>query len=151
MISKETIDKVFELARVEEVISDFVVLKKSGANYKGLSPFTNEKTPSFVVSPAKQIWKDFSSGKGGNVIAFLMEHEHFNYPESIKYIADKYNIQIEETYSFSQNTEKKNEIESLYIINKFALSLFKESLNKEVSNPLKYLIDRGLSKKTIND
>ena len=151
MISKETIDKVFELARVEEVISDFVVLKKSGANYKGLSPFTNEKTPSFVVSPAKQIWKDFSSGKGGNVIAFLMEHEHFNYPESIKYIADKYNIQIEETISSSQSIEKKNEIESLYIINKFALSLFKESLNKEVSNPLKYLIDRGLSKKTIND
>ena len=97
MISKETIDKVFELARVEEVIADFVVLKKSGANYKGLSPFTNEKTPSFVVSPAKQIWKDFSSGKGGNVIAFLMEHEHFNYPESIKYIAEKYNIEIEET------------------------------------------------------
>ncbi len=151
MISKETIDKVFELARVEEVISDFVVLKKSGANYKGLSPFTNEKTPSFVVSPAKQIWKDFSSGKGGNVIAFLMEHEHFNYPESIKYIADKYNIQIEETISSSQSIEKKNEIESLYIINKFALSLFKESLNKEVSSPLKYLIDRGLSKKTIND
>ena len=89
MISKETIDKVFELARVEEVIADFVVLKKSGANHKGLSPFTNEKTPSFIVSPAKQIWKDFSSGKGGNVIAFLMEHEHFNYPESIKYIAKK--------------------------------------------------------------
>ena len=84
MISKETIDKVFELARVEEVIADFVVLKKSGANYKGLSPFTNEKTPSFVVSPAKQIWKDFSSGKGGNVIAFLKylisyKDIHYNY------------------------------------------------------------------------
>ena len=136
MISKETIDKVFELARVEEVIADFVVLKKSGANYKGLSPFTNEKTPSFVVSPAKQIWKDFSSGKGGNVIAFLMEHEHFNYPESIRYIADKYNIEIEETNNFPQNIEKKNEIESLYIINKFALSFFKENLNKEVSGSL---------------
>ena len=151
MISKETIDKVFELARVEEVIADFVVLKKSGANYKGLSPFTNEKTPSFVVSPAKQIWKDFSSGKGGNVIAFLMEHEHFNYPESIKYIANKYNIEIEETTNFSQNIDKKNEIESLYIINKFALSSFKENLNNEASSALEYLTKRGLSNEVINE
>ena len=151
MISKETIDKVFELARVEEVIADFVVLKKSGANYKGLSPFTNEKTPSFVVSPAKQIWKDFSSGKGGNVIAFLMEHEHFNYPESIKYIANKYNIEIVETNNFPENIEKKNERESLFIINKFAVSSFKENLNKEVSDSLEYLINRGLSKKIIDD
>ena len=151
MISKETIDKVFELARVEEVIADFVVLKKSGANYKGLSPFTNEKTPSFIVSPAKQIWKDFSSGKGGNVIAFLMEHEHFNYPESIKYIANKYNIEIVETNNFPENIEKKNEIESLFIINKFAVSSFKENLNKEVSDSLEYLMNRGLSKKIIDD
>ena len=151
MISKETIDKVFEFARVEEVIADFVVLKKSGANYKGLSPFTNEKTPSFVVSPAKQIWKDFSSGKGGNVIAFLMEHEHFNYPESIKYIANKYNIEIEETTNFSQNIDKKNEIESLYIINKFALSSFKENLNNEASSALEYLTKRGLSNEVINE
>ena len=92
MISKDTIDKVFEFSRVEEVISDFIALKKTGANFKGLSPFTNEKTPSFIVSPSKQIWKDFSSGKGGNVIAFLMEHEQFNYPESIRYLANKYNI-----------------------------------------------------------
>ena len=80
MISKETIDRVFETALVEEVISDFIQLKKSGSNFKGLSPFTDEKTPSFMVSPAKQIWKDFSSGKGGNVIAFLMEHEQLSYP-----------------------------------------------------------------------
>ena len=97
MISKITIDKVFETAVVEEVIGDFIQLKKSGSNYKGLSPFTDEKTPSFMVSPAKQIWKDFSSGKGGNVIAFLMEHEQLSYPEAIKYLAKKYNIEIEET------------------------------------------------------
>ena len=97
MISKITIDKVFETAVVEEVIGDFIQLKKSGSNYKGLSPFTDEKTPSFMVSPAKQIWKDFSSGKGGNVIAFLMEHEHFTYPEAIRYLAKKYHIEIEET------------------------------------------------------
>ena len=84
MISKITIDKVFETALVEEVIGDFIQLKKSGSNFKGLSPFSDEKTPSFMVSPAKQIWKDFSSGKGGNVVAFLMEHEQFSYPEAIK-------------------------------------------------------------------
>ena len=93
MISKRTIEKVFETARVEEVIGDFVQLKKSGSNYKGLSPFTEERTPSFMVSPAKQIWKDFSSGKGGTVITFLMEHEQYSYPEAIKYIANKYRSQ----------------------------------------------------------
>ena len=77
MITRNTIDQVYETARVEEVIGDFVVLKKSGSNFKGLSPFSQERTPSFMVSPVKQIWKDFSSGKGGNVVAFLMEHEHF--------------------------------------------------------------------------
>jgi len=84
LISKETVDKVFESSRVEEVIGDFVVLKKSGTNFKGLSPFSDERTPSFMVSPVKQIWKDFSSGKGGNAIAFLMEHEQFSYPVGYK-------------------------------------------------------------------
>ena len=87
MISKTTIDKVYQSTKVEEVVGDFVSLKKSGSNFKGLSPFSNEKTPSFMVSPAKQIWKDFSSGKGGNSVAFLMEHEKFSYPEAIRYLA----------------------------------------------------------------
>ena len=150
MISKDTIDKVFEFSRVEEVISDFIALKKSGANYKGLSPFTNEKTPSFVVSPSKQIWKDFSSGKGGNVIAFLMEHEQFNYPESIRYLANKYNIEIIETIETSDNIEERNERESLFIINNFASSYFQDKLlEKEEIN--KYLLDRGLSPTTIKN
>ena len=150
MISKDTIDKVFEFSRVEEVISDFIALKKSGANYKGLSPFTNEKTPSFVVSPSKQIWKDFSSGKGGNVIAFLMEHEQFNYPESIRYLANKYNIEIIETVETSDNIEERNERESLFIINNFASSYFQDKLSeKEEIN--KYLLDRGLSLTTIKN
>ena len=97
MISSKTIEEVFEVAIIEDVISEFVVLKKSGANFKGLSPFSNEKTPSFMVSPSKRIWKDFSSGKGGNVVSFLMEHEKYSYPEAIKYLAKKYNIEIEET------------------------------------------------------
>ena len=150
MISKDTIDKVFEFSRVEDVISDFIALKKSGANYKGLSPFTNEKTPSFVVSPSKQIWKDFSSGKGGNVIAFLMEHEQFNYPESIRYLANKYNIEIIETVETSENIEERNERESLFIINNFASSYFQDILlEKEEIN--KYLLDRGLSLTTIKN
>ena len=150
MISKDTIDKVFEFSRVEEVISDFIALKKSGANYKGLSPFTNEKTPSFVVSPSKQIWKDFSSGKGGNVIAFLMEHEQFNYPESIRYLANKYNIEIIETEETAENIEERNERESLFIINNFASSYFQDTLsqNEEINE---YLLERGLSGPTIKN
>ena len=93
MITKATIDTVFETARVEEVIGDFVQLKRAGSNFKGLSPFSDERSPSFMVSPAKGIWKDFSSGKGGNSVAFLMEHEHFTYPEAIRYLARKYNIE----------------------------------------------------------
>ena len=108
MISKITIDKVFQTALVEEVIGDFIQLKKSGSNYKGLSPFTNEKTPSFMVSPTKQIWKDFSSGKGGNVIAFLMEHEQYSYPQSIRYLADKYNIEIIETELTDKQKDQNN-------------------------------------------
>ena len=150
MITKDTIDKVFEFSRVEEVISDFIALKKTGANFKGLSPFTNEKTPSFVVSPSKQIWKDFSSGKGGNVIAFLMEHEQFNYPESIKYLANKYNIEIIETAESDENIKERNERESLFIINSFASSYFQEILSKK-GKINKYLNDRGLSLSTIQN
>ena len=130
MISKITIDKVFETAVVEEVIGDFIQLKKSGSNYKGLSPFTDEKTPSFMVSPAKQIWKDFSSGKGGNVIAFLMEHEQLSYPEAIKYLAKKYNIEIEETQLSDKQKEKINEKEKFFIITDIAKNYFIERFHK---------------------
>jgi len=150
LISKDTIEKVFEFSKVEEVISDFIALKKSGANYKGLSPFTNEKTPSFVVSPSKQIWKDFSSGKGGNVIAFLMEHEQFNYPESIRYLANKYNIEIIETIQSKETLAEKNERESLFVINNFALTYFQNILSKK-DDIKQYLLDRGLSKLTIKN
>lgn len=96
MISKETIDKIFSAVRVEEIVGEYVQLKKAGINYKGLSPFQDEKTPSFVVSPTKQIWKDFSSGKGGSAVSFLMEIENFTYPEALRYLAKKYGIEIEE-------------------------------------------------------
>src|SRR5690606_26326077 len=124
MISKATIDAVYDAIRVEEVIGDFVTLKKAGSNYKGLSPFVNEKSPSFMVSPAKQIWKDFSSGKGGNAIAFIMEHEHFTYPEAIRYLAKKYNIEIEETEQTNEEKEQMNEKESMFLVSEYAKKYF---------------------------
>ena len=154
MISKNTIDKVFEQSRVEEVIGDFVQLKKTGSNYKALSPFSNEKTPSFVVSPVKQIWKDFSSGKGGNSVAFLMEHEHFTYPEAIKYLARKYNIEIEETQLSNEDRESASERESLYIVSEFAKDFFKKTLidsNEGKTIGLSYFKERGFSIETISD
>jgi DNA primase len=152
LISRITIDNVFETARVEEVIGDFVQLKKSGSNFKGLSPFSDERTPSFMVSPVKQIWKDFSSGKGGNVVAFLMEHEHFTYPEAIKYLAKKYGIEIEETEQTNEQKEQANERESLYLVSEFAKDYFHNSLlNTEPGKAigLTYFKERGFTDETI--
>ncbi|VXB15503.1 DNA primase [Maribacter litoralis] len=152
MIAKTTIDQVYETARLEEVIGDFVQLKKSGSNFKGLSPFSDERTPSFMVSPVKQIWKDFSSGKGGNVVAFLMEHEHFTYPEAIKYLAKKYNIEVEETEQSSEQKEQANERESMYLVSEFAQKHFKEMLwESELGKAigLTYFKERGFTDETI--
>lgn len=152
MISKTTIDQVYETARLEEVIGDFVQLKKAGSNFKGLSPFSDERTPSFMVSPVKQIWKDFSSGKGGNVVAFLMEHEHFTYPEAIKYLAKKYNIEIEETEQTNEQKEQANERESMYLVSEYAQKNFAETLwdsepGKAIG--LTYFKERGFTDETI--
>ena len=152
MISKSTIDKVFDISRVEEVIGDYVQLKKSGSNFKGLSPFTEERSPSFMVSPVKQIWKDFSSGKGGNVVAFLMEHEHFTYPEAIKHLAKRYNVEIEETEQSSEEKEKASERESMYLVNEFAKTFFvKQMLHTDEGKSvgLSYFKNRGFTSETI--
>lgn len=152
MISRATIDQVFAASRVEEVIGDFVQLKKSGSNFKGLSPFSDERTPSFMVSPVKQIWKDFSSGKGGNVVAFLMEHEHFTYPEAIKYLAKKYNIEVEETEQTNEQKEQQNERESLYLVNEYASKYFQKNLLKTDQGQaigLSYFKERGFTEETI--
>jgi len=152
MISRATIDSVFETARVEEVIGDFVQLKKSGSNFKGLSPFTDERSPSFMVSPVKQIWKDFSSGKGGNVVSFLMEHEHFTYPEAIRYLAKKYGIEIEETEQTSEQKESANERESMYLVSDFAKDYFHNTLLKTEEGKaigLSYFKERGFTDETI--
>ncbi|OJX52062.1 MULTISPECIES: DNA primase [Flavobacterium] len=152
MIAKTTIDTVFETARVEEVIGDFVQLKRAGSNFKGLSPFSDERSPSFMVSPVKQIWKDFSSGKGGNVVAFLMEHEHFTYPEAIRYLAKKYNIEIEETEQSQEEKAEANEKESMYLVSEFAKRYFHDILlNNEEGQAIgySYFKERGFTNETI--
>lgn len=130
MITKETIDKIFSAIRVEEIIGEYVQLKKTGSNYKGLSPFVDEKTPSFVVSPSKQIWKDFSSGKGGTAITFLMEIEGFSYPEALRYAAKKYGIEIEENLRELTEEERKAQTDKdlLYKIHEVANHFFQEQL-----------------------
>ena len=153
MISKITIDKVYQSTKVEEVIGDFVNLKKAGSNFKGLSPFSNEKTPSFMVSPAKQIWKDFSSGKGGNSVAFLMEHEKLSYPEAIRYLAKKYNIEIDEVISNNQDKEKASRRESMHLVVENAMKFYTKNLNSElygISVGKSYLIERGFNKDSID-
>ncbi len=152
MISQQTIDRVFSDARIEEVVGDFVVLKRAGANYKGLSPFNDEKTPSFVVSPAKGIWKDFSSGKGGNMVTFVMEVEHCTYPEAIRYIAKKYNIEIEETEVSPEVRQAADERESLYVVTEYAAGWFKKQLHETAAGRnigLTYFRQRGFSDATI--
>ena len=137
MISKTTIDQVYETARLEEVIGDFVQLKKSGSNFKGLSPFTDERSPSFMVSPVKQIWKDFSSGKGGNVVAFLMEHEHFTYPEAIKYLAKKYNIDLINIYLLGIMQDHLNKRQYDVLRMSYGLDCNKHSA-KDIAKPPAY-------------
>lgn len=130
MISQKTIDKIFSTIRVEEIIGEYVQLKRAGSNFKGLSPFHEEKTPSFVVSPSKQIWKDFSSGKGGTAITFLMEIEGFTYPEALRHAAKKYGIEIEEDQVEYSEEQKKaqSEREILYKIHEIANTFFQENL-----------------------
>ncbi len=151
-ITQETINRIFETAQIEEVIGEFVQLKRAGSNYKGLSPFVNEKTPSFMVSPAKQIFKDFSSGKGGSVVTFLMELEQFTYPEALRWLAKKYNIEIEEDAQRTpEQVEAANERESIYLISEFAQTFYAEQLQTEEGKNigLSYFKERGFTEETI--
>ncbi len=152
LISQSTIDSVFETARVEEVIGDFVNLKRAGSNFKGLSPFSDERSPSFMVSPAKGIWKDFSTGKGGNSVKFLMEHSQFTYPEAIRYLAKKYNIEIEETEVSEADKAITDVRESMYLVSEFASKYFHDVLlNSEEGKAigLSYFKERGFTNETI--
>ena len=152
MINHDTIQNIIETSRIEEVVGDFVVLKKRGVNMIGLCPFHNEKTPSFTVSPAKGIYKCFGCGKAGNSINFIMEHEHYSYPEALKYLAGKYNIEIEEEVQTSEQLQSLNEKESLYNISAFAQKYFTENLfNSEEGKAIGYTYfkERDFSEETI--
>ena len=153
MIPREIIDDILYTAQIEEVIGEFVQLKRAGSSLKGLSPFTDEKTPSFMVSPAKQIFKCFSTGKGGNVVSFMMEMEHFSYPEALKWLAAKYNIEIpEEKARTQEQIAELNERESIGIINEFTRDIFRDNLWKTDEGKaigLSYFLERGFSEETI--
>ncbi|RMG81813.1 MAG: DNA primase [Bacteroidetes bacterium] len=151
MISRETIQQIIETARVEEVVGDFVHLKKRGVNYIGLCPFHNEKTPSFTVSPAKGIYKCFGCGAGGNAVNFLIQHEHLSYPEALKWLAEKYNITIEEEQLTEEKKQELDERESLYAANLFALDFFQKQLQTDEgkSVAISYFHQRGISGESI--
>ncbi|MEO1049500.1 MAG: DNA primase [Bacteroidota bacterium] len=148
MISNDTIEEVKQRLDIVEVISDFVNLKKSGQNYKALSPFTDEKTPSFFVSPTKQIYKCFSTGKGGDAISFIMEHDGLNYLEAIRHLADKYGIEIKETEQTDEEIQAQSERDSLYIVLNYAKDYFKDILKNHDegrSIGLTYFRERGFT------
>jgi DNA primase len=152
MIDRATIGRIFATADIVEVIGEFVSLKRSGQNYKGLSPFTNEKTPSFFVSPAKGIFKCFSSGIGGNVVTFLMEHEKLSYPEALKFLARKYNIEIVEKEKTEEELQQTDDRESMLALNSFACEYYSENLfNTEEGNAigLSYFHERSFRNHTI--
>jgi DNA primase len=151
MIPRETIDNIFNAARIEEVVGDFVNLKKRGVNYIGLCPFHNEKSPSFTVSPAKGIYKCFGCGRGGNVVNFVMEHEQADYVGAMKYLAKKYNIEIVEKERAPEDIEQDNERESLMIVCSFAQKFFSDNLETEQGKAigLSYLEERGFTPETI--
>ncbi|HVA99455.1 MAG TPA: DNA primase [Bacteroidia bacterium] len=152
MIKKETIEQIVDTARIEEVVGDFVTLKKRGANLLGLCPFHNEKTPSFTVSPAKGIYKCFGCGKAGNSVNFIMEHEQLSYPEALRMLAQKYHILIDEEQPSAEQQIENNNRDSLYIVSSFAQKLFTENLHQTdegKSVGLSYFRERGFTKETI--
>lgn len=152
MIKPDTIDQIFDAARIEEVVGDFVNLKKRGVNMLGLCPFHNERTPSFTVSPAKGIYKCFGCGKGGNAVNFIMDHEHFSYPEALRYLAKKYNIYVEEEKPTEEQQQEIDDKERLFNLTAFAQNHFEETLHQTdegKSIGLSYFRERGFETETI--
>lgn len=153
MIDKATIDKIMDAANIVDVVSEFVSLRKAGVNYKGLCPFHDEKTPSFVVSPSKGYCHCFSCGKGGNAVGFIMEHEQMTYPEALRWLAKKYNIEIHERELTDDEKREESERESLFIVNDWALHYFQDNLfNTQAGQAIgmQYFRSRGFRDDTIN-
>jgi DNA primase len=147
MIDRATVDRIIDAANIVDVVSEFVTLKKSGANYKGLCPFHNERTPSFYVSPARNICKCFSCGKGGTPVGFLMEHEQMTYPEALRWLAKKYNIEIQERELSNEEKEAESKRESMFIVNEWAADYFEDLLHNNVDGiaiGMQYFRSRGI-------
>ena len=152
MIPQDTIAQIFESSRVEEVIQDYITLKKRGVNMIGNCPFHNEKTPSFTVSPTKGIYKCFGCGKAGNAVNFMMDHEQMTYPEALRYLAKKYNIEIEEKEQTPEQVQAQSSRESLQIVNSYAQKYFSDQLlntDEGKSIALSYFKERGYTEETI--
>lgn len=132
MIDRATVDRILDAAQIVDVVSDFVTLKKAGVNYKGLCPFHDDRTPSFVVSPSKGLCKCFACGKGGNAVHFIMEHEQLSYPDALRYLARKYNIEIKEKELTDEEKQAQNERESMFIVNEWACGFFQDQLHNTV-------------------
>ena len=146
MIDRITTDKIMEAAQIVDVVSDFVTLKKAGANYKGLCPFHDDRTPSFMVSPAKNYCKCFACGKGGNPVGFIMEHEQMSYPDALRYLAKKYGIQIEERELTPEERTAQTERESMFILNDWAMKWFRQQMHDTTDGRaigLAYFRERG--------
>ena len=153
MIDRLTIDKIFNTVDIVDVVGEFVSLKRRGANFLGLCPFHNEKTPSFTVSPTKGIYKCFGCGKGGNSVNFIMEHEGLDYVGALKFLAKKYNIEIEEKELTAEQIKNKDRRQSLLILTQNATEWFKKQLHETIEGKnigLSYFTERGFSKETIN-
>jgi len=152
MIDRSTIERILDAAQIVDVVQEFVPLKKRGVNYLGLCPFHNEKTPSFTVSPSKEIFKCFGCGKVGNSVNFVMEHEHLTYPEALKYLAKKYHIEVIEKELTQEELEKQNERESLLVVSSYAARQFTENLfhtDEGISIGLTYFKERGFRQDTL--
>ena len=146
MIDRATIDRIMDAANIVDVVSEFVSLRKSGANFKGLCPFHDDRTPSFSVSPARGIYKCFSCGKAGNAANFIMEHEQLSYPEALKWLARKYNIEIKERELTDEERQQENERESIFIVNEWAADFFHNTLLNDADGKavgLAYFRSRG--------
>ena len=153
MIDKATIDKIMDAANIVDVVSEFVALRKAGVNYKGLCPFHDEKTPSFMVSPSKGYCHCFSCGKGGNAVGFIMEHEQMTYPEALRWLAKKYNIEIHDRELSAEERREANDRESMFIVNEWAMKYFQDNLNNHVEGRaigMQYFRQRGFRDDTIN-
>ena len=152
MIDKATVDRIYAAANIVDVISDFVTLKKKGVNYQACCPFHNEKTPSFVVSPSKGVFKCFGCGKGGNAVTFVMEHENMTYPEALKYVAKKYGIEVNEHELLPEEQRRNDDRESMMVISSYAADYFVRMLHETPEGQnigIGYFRERGFSDATI--